>query len=78
MRSEVVFELDIELNHTVHGDCDGSGFEACYPDVGKSRVFGTLAVFSLGLCDHCYNGEEGTNEAVLEDGDPNNLDWVSM
>jgi len=35
MLGQVGLELKIELNKTVHGDCDRCSFKAQYPDVSK-------------------------------------------
>lgn len=73
MRCKILFQLYIELNQAVHGNCDGDSLETSHPDIGVPRILGALAVSVLSLGDDCDDCEERTNKAVLEYADPYNL-----
>ena len=70
----ISFDLDVELDKTVHGDCDGACFDDNDPYVGESRIEGFEAVAVEDLCGASNHGHKDSDEAVLEDSDPNDLE----
>lgn len=78
MRRQIILQLYVELHNTVHGNGDGYGVEARHPNVRIPGVFRARTVATLRLCDNGYDSEEWSNEAVLEDANPDNLRSVSQ
>jgi hypothetical protein len=76
--SDVIADLDVELNETVHGDGDCAGFDNHDPNVGESRIEGLEAVSIEGLSNDRDNSHGDSNEAVLEDGHPNHLQTLAL
>lgn len=77
MLSEVLFKLNVKLDQAKHSDSDGHGLENLNPDV---RVDGRQAVFAVDVEILSQDGddcEEHADEAVLEDSDPDNLEYLS-
>lgn len=77
MLSQVIFELDVELDETEHGDGDRHSLENLHPYVG---VYGRQAVFAVDfevLREHRHDREEDSNEAILEHTYPDNLQTQS-
>lgn len=73
MLLNLVFNLEIELEYAVHCKGDAKAFEYLDPDVCKGRIQGVLAVSSSSLTDEGDEGEEDSDEAVLEYADPYHL-----
>lgn len=73
MWCQIILQLYVELYHTVHGDRDRNGLEACHPDVRITRVLGARAVTALRLSHNRDDCEERANKAILENTDPDNL-----
>lgn len=73
MSSNVVLDLDVELDEAVHGDRDGYGLEYHNPNMGESGVERFEAVSVNGLSDDCDEGEEDANETVLKYAHPDHL-----
>lgn len=69
----ISFDLNVELNETVHGDRDGARFDENDPNVGEGRIEGLEAVSVEDLGRASNNSHEDSDEAVLEDGDPDDL-----
>lgn len=71
--SDVVFDLVVELNDAVHGDCDAECVKDRNPNVGKCWIQGRAAVSFRCLCDQGQKGHADVDEAVLEDANPHYL-----
>jgi hypothetical protein len=64
---QVCLELEIELDETVHGDCDRCSFKAQYPNVSKGWAERRLAVTVQKLGEHGHEGKNYADETVLVD-----------
>lgn len=64
---QVIFQLNIELNETEHGDRDRKSFKSLDPDVRKCRAVRLGTITTYGLRNDRDNREENSDEAVLED-----------
>lgn len=73
VRGKRPFQLDVELNEAVHGDCDGNTLKHESPDMRKRGIVRRLAVATVGLRSDRNDGEEDADEAVLEDAIPCDL-----
>ena len=72
--SNISFDLNVELNKGVHGNRDGARFDDNDPNMGEGRIEGFEAVSVEDLGRASNNGHEDSDEAVLEDGDPDDLE----
>jgi len=73
MPRQIGFQLEVELDKAVHGYGHGRAFEDENPDMRELRVERGFTVPVLGLREEGDEGEEDADEAVLEDGDVDNL-----
>jgi len=64
---QIVFQLNIELYETEHGDCDRKSFEGLDPDMRKFRTVRLGTIATDGLRNDGYDRKEYANKAVLED-----------
>lgn len=74
MLLDVVAELDVELNEAIHGDGNSDGFNDHEPDMGEGRVEGGKTVPVKGLSDDGDDCTKDSNEAILENGDPDDVE----
>ena len=78
MLSDIVLDLNIELNETVHGNRNCGGFHNHYPYMREGRVERLEAVMVESLRDNSNNGHEYADEAVLENTSPDDLQFVRI
>jgi hypothetical protein len=71
--SDVVLQLDIELDETVHSNADGACLNEHYPDVSECRVQRLLTVPAKCLGCNGHARHEDADETVLEDPRPDDL-----
>ena len=73
MFSQIVLQLDVELDETEHRHCHGDSFEDLYPNVGELWRQAVDAIDIVELCDDCHDCEQHSDEAVLKNADPDYL-----
>ena len=66
MFSQVFFELDVELDETVHRAKHCQSVEHLDPDMRKCRIVGIFAVLIKVLRHNRDNGKDNADQAVLE------------
>ena len=76
--SDVVLDLDIELDKAVHGNRDGDCLEAHDPDVREGGIERLETIQAGRLSNDRYHGEEDADETILEDCDPDHLEALSV
>lgn len=74
MRGDVFADVEVEGDEHVHGDCDGGNVEKHHPEMREGWVERIFAVVAGDLGYGCDYGGGYTDEAVLEDGEPDYLD----
>lgn len=70
----VLFGLVVELNDAIHGDRDSDTFDNHDPNVGKGWIQGFQTISLKMLSDDGRDGHGDTNEAILEDCDPDDVE----
>lgn len=74
MLRDIGSDLDVELDDAVHCYCDCDPFDDHDPDVGKCWVERLEAVAIKVLCNDGGDGHADSDEAVLEDCDPDDVE----
>ena len=72
--TNVTSYLKVELEDTVHGDCDTNRVENLHPDMAKGRVQAGVAVPPSCLRDERDECKEDANETVLEYAYPHDVE----
>lgn len=73
MFSQICLKLQVELDQEEHGKGHSHTLKDHGPDVSKGRIQGLFAITTISLRDDRDSSEEDTNEAILEDADPDDL-----
>lgn len=89
MLRDITFDLEVELDQTVHSNGDTHGFydhdlqatvntystdrASAYPDMRKGRVQRLLAIHIKALRDDSDDGHQDAEKAVLENTGPDDL-----